>query len=83
MSSVIKQKRYQNQTFHYTRRIMPKRVTSLLCPTSGQHSYFNLRRCWSGGESFATLCKIWPVLDSKFKPPVHEARALTDRPLKR
>jgi len=23
-----------------------------------QHSY--LRRCWSGGERFATLCKIWP-----------------------
>jgi len=23
----------QNQTFHYTRRIMPKRVTSLRCPS--------------------------------------------------
>jgi len=26
-----------NQTFHYTRRIMPKRVTSLRCP-SPRHS---------------------------------------------
>jgi len=27
--------------------------------TPRQHGY--LRRCWSCGESFETLCKIWPV----------------------
>jgi len=40
-----------NQTFHYTHRIRPKRVTSLRCPSprhsAKQHSY--LRSCWSGG----------------------------------
>jgi len=50
-----------NQTLHYTRRIMPKRVTSLRCSSprhsTRQQSYFH--RCWSGGESLVTLCKIW------------------------
>jgi len=27
--------------------------------TPRQHGY--LRRCWSGGEPFATLCNIWPA----------------------
>jgi len=40
---------------------MPKCVTSLRGAhlrviALRQHSY--LRRCWSGGETFATLCKI-------------------------
>jgi len=33
----IKLKQVLNQTFHYTRRITPKRVTSLRCP-SPRHS---------------------------------------------
>jgi len=72
--------------FHDTRRITPKRVTSVRCPTPRhaalkQHSY--LRRCWSGGEPFATLCKIWTVRDLNSKPPTHEARALTVWPTRR
>jgi len=31
-----------------------------------QHSY--LRRCWSGGKPFATLCKIWPAWYSNSRP---------------
>jgi len=51
-----------NQIFHYTRPITKKRVTSLRCP-SPRHSakatqLQYLRRYWSGGEPFATLCKI-------------------------
>jgi len=34
--------------------------------TQRQHSY--LHRCWSGGEPFATLCKIWPAWDSNSRP---------------
>jgi len=49
-----------NQIFDYTRRITPKRVTSygahLRVIAARQQSYFC--RCWSGGEPFATLCKI-------------------------
>jgi len=34
-----------NQTFHYTRRITPKRVTSLQCPTYfGKHGLATIRR---------------------------------------
>jgi len=40
-----------------------------------QHSY--LRRCWSGGEPFATLCKIWPVRDLNSRPPAYKVRAIT------
>jgi len=49
---------------YYTRRFTPKRLTSWRCPIAHlrviaprQNSY--LGRCWSGGEPFATLCKIW------------------------
>jgi len=67
--------------FHYTRRIRPKRVTSLLCQ-SPRHStkttnYFC--KCSSGGELFATLCKIWPFRDLNSRLSAHEARALTIR----
>jgi len=31
-------KRNQNQTFHYTRHIPPKRVTTLRCPSPRQHN---------------------------------------------
>jgi len=56
-----------------TTSIKPK--PSLYSP-SRQHSY--LRRCWSGGESFATLCKIWPTFGVRILgPSAHQARALT------
>jgi len=45
--------------FHYTRRITPKHVTSLRCPSLchwAKATQLYLRRCWSGaGESFPTL----------------------------
>jgi len=48
----------KNQTFHYTCRITPKRVTSWPCLTpyhsARQHSY--LCRCWSGGEPRLQRC---------------------------
>jgi len=58
-----KQKTKTNQTFRFTRRITPKRVTSLRClsPRHSAKAHSYLRRCWSGGELFATLCKIWPA----------------------
>jgi len=34
--------------------------------TPRQHSY--LHRCWSGGETFATRSKIWPVWNSNSRP---------------
>jgi len=34
--------------------------------TPSQYGY--LHRCWSGGEQFATLCKIWPAYDSNSRP---------------
>jgi len=68
----------QNQTFQYIRHITPKLVTSMRCP-SPRHSIY-LRKCWSGGEPFATLCKIWPVGNLNFRPPTHVALALTVRP---
>jgi len=53
----MKKMKAKNQTFYYTRRITLKRVTScgahLRVIAPRQHSY--LRRCWSGGEPFATL----------------------------
>jgi len=36
--------------------------------TPRKHSW--LCRCWSGGEYFATLCKIWPAWDLKSRPSV-------------
>jgi len=42
-----------------------------------QHSY--LRRCWSSGEPFETLCKMWPAWDSNSQSPEHEARVSTVR----
>jgi len=32
----------------------------------------------SGGEPFATLCKIWPVRDLNSRLVAHEARALSE-----
>jgi len=55
-----------NQTFHSTRYITSKHVTSLRWP-SPRHSAKAtqlplpacLHRCWSGGKTFTTLWKIW------------------------
>jgi len=66
LSQVGLHHKLQNQTLHYTRCITPKRVTGLRCPSS-RHSAkateLPAYRCWSGGEPFATLCKIWPAFD--------------------
>jgi len=51
---------YQNQTFHYTRSISPKRVTRLRCP-SPRYSVKATQLCVSGGEPFATMCKITKI----------------------
>jgi len=58
---VINQPRWnranQSQTLHYTRRITPKRATSLRCYLLNiaprQHSYLCI-----GGESFATCVRF-------------------------
>jgi len=55
------------QTFYYTRRITPKRVTSWRCP-SPRHTAKAIQLpayCWSGGEPFAKLCKIWPAFGKR------------------
>jgi len=63
---------FTDQTFHYTHRITPKRVTSLRYPSP---RYSNTST-WSDGKPFATLCKIRLVRDSSSRTPAHEARAL-------
>jgi len=73
-----------NQTFHYTRRITPKRVTSWRCPTprrsARQHSYAD--RCIV--EAAANRLQRC-VRFSRFRtrPPAYETRALTFRPSRR
>ena len=49
------------QIFHYTRCIMPKRVTSLRGPSPRNYTRATqllLKKCCSGGEPLATLCLI-------------------------
>ena len=49
------------KSFHFTRCIMPKRVTSLWGPSlrhCARATRFILKKCLSGGEPLATLCPI-------------------------
>jgi len=55
----------------YSRRITPKRAHLRVIAPRQQSC---LRRCRSGGEPFAKLCKICPVRDLNSRPPAHEAR---------
>ena len=50
-----------NQTFHYTRCNMPKRVTSLLGPypsCCARATLFLPKKCCSGGELLVALCQF-------------------------
>jgi len=52
---------YNNST---TNSVVALNGAHLHVITPRQH----LRRCWSGSEPFATLCKIWPAWDSNSRP---------------
>jgi len=78
------------QTFHYTRCITPKRVTGLRCPIAhlrNIQSQGNTVTCeynwWSGDETFAKLCKIWPSWNSNTRLSAPERGALTMPPSRR
>jgi len=46
--------------FVICRRITPKRLTSLQCPSPGHNvKATQLLRCWSDVEPFVTLCMTW------------------------
>jgi len=47
----------QRQKLNFFTKAKPN--LSLYSPYYAEASY--LRRCWSGGEPFATLWKIWPA----------------------
>ena len=75
----IKRNIYQNQIFHYTRWVTPKRVTSSRGPSPrhfAQATQLLLKKCCSGGEPLATLCPIRPARDLKLGPPAPETNAL-------
>jgi len=56
----------KKQTFHYTRSITPKRVTSLRYLSPRHRATANTATCVdveAVANRFVTLCKIWPVRD--------------------
>ena len=70
---------YNNQIFHYTRWITPKRVTSWRGPSPrhwSQATQLLSKKCRNGGEPLATLCPIWPARDLNLRLPAPETNAL-------
>jgi len=64
-----------NQTFHYTRRITPKRVTSLRCP-SPHHSAKAAQPICVGVEAVANRLQYCVRFGRPgIRTPAHEARA--------